>query len=150
MPIQWPFKGNTIPKIYKFFRFETGQFEDVPLERWRWQAIYNDGCVLNQFDDKDDLFHQFAEIDQSRLKSFRMFSDQNPVGFSLAFSPTTMKLIHFYRHVVLNYGTADEQRYKIYCFGYEKKDGSKADPYLLFILPDDSVVLDQSSVKEFL
>ena len=147
MPIQWPFKGNTMPKIYKFLRKETGQFEDVPLERWRWCSKYSDDSCLYQFDEKTKTFHQFAEIDQSRLKSFRMFSDDNPVGYALAFSPASMKLIHFYRHVVLNYGTADEKRYKIYCFGYEKKNGSKTDPYLIFILPNDTFVLDQEAVK---
>src|SRR3972149_5303149 len=82
--------------MHKFNR--DGVLENVPEERWQWLAIYSDNTSLRQFD-TDEVFHQFKEIDQSKLKEFRMFSGSR--FFSLMFQPG-MKLIHFYDYYVLN------------------------------------------------
>lgn len=106
----------------KFTFHRNDQPELVNREIWRWVAEYHDGTVLKQFDDETGLFHQFAEIDQENLKVFRMVHDELPAHV-LIFEPG-MKLIHFYRNVVLDVFGPSRRRLRWYISGYEK-DGRK-------------------------
>jgi len=125
---------------WKFYR-EGGRVEDVELERWQWIAVYDDGLVLKQFDDRG-RFHQFKEIDQDRLSVFMMTNGLRV--FSIPWNKR-YKLIHFYRVTVLRAGTPDEERLKLYCFGYQ--DGTSK--VLIVIDGNDnvSIVDDLDNLK---
>jgi hypothetical protein len=126
---------------FTFKRPEDGETEEVIRERWRWEALYNDGTSLLQFDDETGTFHRFAEIDQSKLDLFRMVSDGKP-GISFVFYPERMKLIHYYRHTVWEAGE-NERREKEYVFGWQ----TRSRKYLLAIRPDDSVLVFDDATK---
>jgi hypothetical protein len=110
----------------------------VTAEKWQWVAIYNDGTSLKQFDDAG-FFHQFKEIDQSKLFVFRMVSGS--FMYSLIFDPVIMKLIHFYQNTTLNMGTDIESKIKVYCFGYEMNIGGKTYKHISAIMPDNNLVM---------
>lgn len=118
----------------KFFRQETGEYEEVADEKWKWIAVYDDGTQLKQFDD-DGLFHQFKEIDQTRLVYFHLVSDTGTTK-SLIFKPG-MKLIHFYRNAVLENG---QIRLRMTVIGWERS-GEKT---LIAIMPNDEVIVSDS------
>lgn len=127
-------------KQYEFTR--DGKPEQVSREAWRWEARYTDGSVLQQFDDETGLFHQFAEIDQSQLHLFRMVHDTLPAHV-LLFQPAKMKLIHFYRNIVLDYMGGNPQRIRVYCFGYEHQDArGNVHKVVTMITPQEVVVTD--------
>lgn len=128
---------------YKFFRKDLNTWIETPAETWQWEAHFEDGSVLKQFDD-DGLFHQFAEIDQSRLAMFKMVSPHHTHSYTLLFSDPAMKLIHFYRNTVLNAGTTTEQRSRLYCFGYEKKLGQKTQKLILVITPTQGLLVTEN------
>ncbi len=127
---------------YKFFRKDTSEWITAPEEVWQWEVTYEDGQILKQFDD-DGLFHQFAEIDQSRLAMFKMVSHRYPQTYSLLFTDPSMKLIHFYRNTILNAGTSAEQRTRMYCFGYEKKIGPKTHKVIMMITPSNGLIVSE-------
>lgn len=104
---------------YTFFREETGTYETVERELWGWEAVYEDGTVLKQFAD-DGTFHQFKEIDQSKLTVFRMVNQDTGAVVTLLFEPGA-SLFHFYRNAILNQGTEGEIRIRAYCFGFKKE-----------------------------
>lgn len=112
--------------------------ELVSLEKYVWIAQYEDDTVFLQFEENpaQNLFHNFHEIDQSKLKLFRMQNMVDPNKyFDLQFNPKTMKLIHFYRGLHLEFG-GKEVFVRLYCYGYEKK-GSVL---INIILPGDQLV----------
>lgn len=119
---------------------------DVEVEQYVWMAHYNDGERLYQFDNETMQFHNFAEIDQSRLNTFRMYRyDNDRYFFDLKFDPQTMKLIHFYRNVRLDVGRTDTF-IRLYCFGYEKEK----DVVIHAIMPsDDGIGIITTDKKEF-
>jgi hypothetical protein len=122
--------------IFKFTRPEDGVQEDVIRERWRWEAIYNDGTSLLQFDDQTGTFHRFAEIDQSKLDYFRLIHDEKPsVGF--IFYPERMKLIHYYLNTVLDKGGENERYIKEYNIGWQ----TKSRKYIIQVREDDSILI---------
>jgi hypothetical protein len=94
--------------------------DHVPLERWFFVAVYNDGTDLRQFDDRDGTYHSFPEIDQERLQVFKMINSQTHQEVTVMF-PAGAKLLHIYRNITLNHGTDDEQHYRWYAFGYDYK-----------------------------
>ena len=126
--------------IYKFFK--DNKVIDVNKEVWCWEAYFSDGTVLKQFGD-DGLFHQFQEIDQSKLQLFRMVSDNFPQIYSVPFDSNTMGLIHFYRIVRLNVYTPEFKEIKCYCFGFEKKMKYNKDRHILVIVPNGEVILTE-------
>lgn len=128
----------TNKQTYTFNR--DGQSEVVQREDWRWEAHYLDGTVLEQFG-QDGVFHQFAEIDQSQLQLFRMVHDTLP-PFTLMFKADSMKLIHFYRRVVLDYMSPNPQKITIYFFGYEQS-GQK---FTVGLTPHEAVVTDDPNI----
>jgi hypothetical protein len=119
---------------YTFIR--NGIEEEVNAEKWRWIAIYSDGEVLKQFDDENH-FHQFKEIDQSKLAVFRMLKDDTSMNYDLIFNSADMKLIHFYRHTQLENGAI---KLKCYVFGYEKNINGVTVKSLQMIMPDDKLI----------
>lgn len=122
---------------YKFLK--DGQLIEVDKENWCWEVYYNDGSFLKQFDD-DGNFHQFKEIDQTRLSVFKMVSDELP-SHTIIFNPKKMKLIHYYKRYTLNFGTPEEKKFTVYCFGYEIKNNNKTSKYILLITPTGEAVL---------
>ncbi len=127
---------------YKFFRKDLGKWIQAPPEAWQWEATYEDGTILKQFGD-DGIFHQFDEIDQKRLAVFKMVSPNSPQVYTLLFSSSEMKLIHFYRNIILNAGTENEERTRIYCFGFEKKIGAKVQKVIFMITPSKGLIITE-------
>lgn len=125
---------------YKFLK--DGKEIITSKEVWCWEAYFNDGTVLKQFGD-DGFFHQFKEIDQSRLELFRMVSDDFPQVYSVPFSPNEMSLIHFYRTIRLNVYTSQFKEIKCYCFGFEKKRSHLNEKHFMVILPSGEVILTE-------
>ena len=128
---------------YKFFRKDLGKWISAPPEAWQWEVTYEDGAILKQFGD-DGIFHQFDEIDQKRLAVFKMVSSSSPQVYTLLFSNPEMKLIHFYRNIILNAGSDSEERTRIYCFGYEKKVGTKVQKLILMITPSNGLIVPEA------
>lgn len=123
-------KGNAMPK---YLHRPTN--ENVNLEKWRWEAYYRDDSVLFQFDDNDKTFHQFNEIDQQHLSVFKMVSDtEKPVTVLF---PAGGKLVHKYVNTILNAGTPDEQRSRMYAFGYQFQGQN----HFVVITPTNEVVI---------
>lgn len=114
----------------------------VDEETWAWEAYFEDGTVLKQFGD-DGVFHQFSEIDQAHLAMFKMTSKAYPQTYSILFSDSEMKLIHFYRNTILNGGTDMEQRTRLYCFGYEKKIGTRTHKVIMMITPSNGLIVSE-------
>lgn len=129
-------------QTFKFFKKDTKKWIDAPLETWQWEAYYEDGTALKQFAE-DGVFHQFIEIDQSKLAVFKMVSSKYPQVYTLLFSDPTMKLIHFYRNTVLNAGAPGEEHLKTYCFGYEKAIGGKVQKVILMITPNNGLIVTE-------
>lgn len=119
--------------MHRFFRQETGEYEEVDANSitWKWIASYDDGSRLEQFD-QDGVFHQFKEIDQSRLVYFHLVSDKGMTK-SLVFKPG-MKLIHFYRQTVLENG---QIHLTMTVIGWERP-GEKV---LMVVMPNDEVIV---------
>lgn len=127
---------------FKFFRKDLNEWIEAIPETWQWEAHYEDGTVLKQFDDQG-IFHQFAEIEQSRLAVFKMVSKKYSQVYSILFSDPTMKLIHFYRNTVLNAGTNAEEHLRAYCFGYEKNINGKVQKVILMITPNNNLIVTE-------
>jgi hypothetical protein len=109
--------------------------DEVQKEQWCWIANYSDGTSLQQFDDSDNSFHQFREIDQFKLASFSMVSNgKSPI--TLLFQPG-MKLIHFYRNIQLHIGSPNQITIRLYCFGYQVGNVK----VLMAIMPDGSIAV---------
>ena len=124
---------------YNFTRPETNQVEKVEPERWCWEAIYEDGTVLKQFDTSDGNFHQLKEINQSQMAVFRMVNYDSGKFFDVKWH-SARKLIHFYNNNVLDNG---ERFVRLYCFGYQTQINGTDHNVILVILPDDSVVITE-------
>lgn len=121
---------------YTFIR--EGIPEEVKDEPWKWEAFYLDETSLKQFGD-DGIFHQFQEIDQSKLKRFVMYNSENGLQHSLIFNPDTMKLLHFYRRVRdLN---TNELLGTMYIFGFEKDVNGKLVSHFIYITPTNELVI---------
>lgn len=134
------------PKVFRFVRNGVG--EEVKLERWKWLAYYSEHDFIEQFDEKTETFHQISEIDQSRLEYFAMHSSEDPRKLHILHFKPGMELIHYYRNTVLNAGTAQEVRYKIYCFGYAEKIADQVRKTVIMIHPDDTVRITNDDGKE--
>ena len=119
---------------YIYYNKETKKEELVGTERWAWEVIYKDGSDLMQFDEYGK-FHRFAEIDQKEVSLFRMYKmDDYKKTFDIW--PEGAQIFHFYRNTVLNVGTEDETRTRVYVFGFKNKNGA----IYHYIMPDDEII----------
>src|SRR4051812_49435762 len=100
-----------MPDTYHIHNPITNQHETVAPERWRWEAHYNDGSVLKQYNDEDASFHQLREINQPEMAVFRMINPETGKFFDIQWHPAR-KLIHFYNRNVLDNGS---QKVTLYC-----------------------------------
>jgi len=114
--------------------------EEVKIENWVWVAIYQDNTELHQFN-IDGTFHQIGEIDQSKVKLFVLYQPSDlgkKAGKRIDIVvPEGAKLIHKYRHYILNFGTDQKRKVKIYIFGIKYKGGHFVYNY---IMPDGRII----------
>ena len=115
-------------------QFTNSEGKYIDLERFVWIAFYNDNTSLSQFDTDTQTYHYFREIEQSKLIVFRILDTSNNQTYDLQFDPSTMKLIHFYRTLVVK-GAATTQ-IRLTCFGYETKGGV----VINVLLPDSRLI----------
>lgn len=113
-------------RTFKYFRPETQAWEDVGEWEWWWEAVYNDGSVLKQYDTETSLtqfgnnvfpYHQIREIDQSRLHAFRMVSPTTGQVYTVLFNPQFDKLIHVIK--TTKEWHTNQLIGRMYFFGYE-------------------------------
>lgn len=106
----------------------------VPIEKWVWSVLYKDGTSLEQFD-KEGIFHQIGEVKQENVAVFTMRKiDGKMIHIAI---PEGAKIIHKYRNYIMNFGSPEEKRERIFIFGY-KKDNSHS--HFNFILPNDDII----------
>jgi hypothetical protein len=121
--------------------FHATDGEAVAGEPWYWVARYADGSHLAQFDAGDRTFHRFSEIDPERLETFVLQAAFAPsLRFELPLR-TGMRPIHFYRNRVLNAGTPEEVRVRLYCFGHQRTLGGRNVKTILEVYPTGTVKL---------
>lgn len=118
------------------FKNEKDIEEEVALEKWAWHVYYTDKTELYQFD-TDFKFHQFKEIDQTKLDYFEMISTDNPNLRHSIDCKDVDQIFHFYRNVRLDIGGSNETKLRFYCFGYVKNGVSTYH----FILPNNRIVI---------
>lgn len=112
--------------------------EQVPLERWAWGAIYEDGSEIRQFGN-DGIFHQIGEVEQDRVSIFVLYNTERPQeqnGRIDILVPRGARLIHKYRNIVLNFGTEGVRQVRVYIFGWKKGN----EYHINFVLPDGRIV----------
>lgn len=97
----------------------------VASQPWRWEAHYEDGQVLCQFNDNTGRFHRFAEIDQSRLVRFKMVSVHTKQEIVMDFKQgdkLTHKYVRGLVHIPANdQGDLYKHHYFFYVFGVNKQ-----------------------------
>ena len=132
---------------YKFNR--DGEWIDAgEKEDWCWEVTYDDGSQLKQFGD-DGVFHQFKEIDQSKLHYFKMVHEEKPC-YTLLFNPQKFKLIHFYKRTRLNIGSDSEIFFTVYCFGYEVKINGRTSKTNIMITPSgETIITEDTNLIDF-
>lgn len=112
-------------------------------EKWVWGVVYKDGSQLNQFRDEDGSFHQFAEIVQEDVEMFVMHKfDDHEKRIDMVVEGK--QIFHFYRNLILNHGTEEERRVRVYCFGYKNKETGETAYH--YILPDDRMVVSDKDI----
>lgn len=110
------------------------QGEEIQLEDWIWEATYEDGTLLRQFD-SNGVFHKFNEIEQSRVAQWTLKHVQTGGTINILV-PEGSKLIHMYKRFRYDHGGPNERRGTVYVFGYQKKGQT---PHYNYILPDGRV-----------
>lgn len=121
-------------KEYTFLR--DGVEEKVELERWAWGVVYKDGTELHQFDG-EGRFHQFKEIDQSKVDMFVMHQPEGDRRIDMPIAGD-VQIFHFYRHYILDQGGQNPRRVKVYVFGW--KDTHSGVASYNYILPDERIL----------
>lgn len=116
--------------------------EAIEQLRWDYQPLIHTPVEpemdeIHQFDDVAGQYHQIKEIDQSRpILMFSMYKPGTDQRIDLVM-PEGAKIYHKYVNVVLSAATAEESRYRVYCFGFGKPDGKG---FFNYIMPDDTIV----------
>lgn len=131
-------------KKWNFTNPDTGELEQVPLERWIWGAVYEDGTEMHQFDD-NGVFHRIAEIDQSKVVMWVLYQPQGMGDGRIDFIVPTEEdgtrkecaLIHKYRNIIFAANTPEERRERIYIFGFKLK-GQKS--FYNYVMPNGTIV----------
>lgn len=108
----------------------------VKPERWYWEAHYNDGEVLKQFDDKG-RYHEFTEILKDDLKyvMLKPFEHCDVPGLIDRCNPGIM--IRFstgYKPLDCDKESKGE---RVYCFGFE----ATTTKMMIVILPDNTIAI---------
>lgn len=130
--------------MYNFTNPDTQEVEQVPLEDWIWGALYDDGTELHQFTD-DGIFHRIGEVDQSKVNMWTLYQPEGKGDGRIDFIIPTeedgkkkeVALIHKYRNLVMQAGTPQEKRYRVYMFGFKIK-GQKS--FYNYVLPNGTVI----------
>jgi hypothetical protein len=136
-----------IKRMYMIYSFnENGKEITVAIERWVWGVQYKDGSYLQQFDDMG-RFHQFKEIDHSKVHLFYMYKPEDQTKRVELLLSDTMQIFHFYRNICLEMLTEQEKKIKIYCFGW--KDKVTGAQLYNFIMPDDRLIFSSDDIKLF-
>lgn len=122
---------------YQFIR--DGVPEKVEPEKWRWGVVYQDDTELLQFG-VDGIFHQFKEIEQDKVKMFVMYKMGDEAGnrIDTVIDPETTQIFHFYRNLILEVGTENFRKVKVYVFGTKNKITGAM--HYTYILPDDRLI----------
>lgn len=129
-------------KKWNFTNPNTGENEEVALEKWIWGAVYEDGTELHQFDD-NGIFHRIGEVDQSKVNMWVLYQPKGDGRIDFIIPQEKdgklkeCSLIHKYRNTVFNAGTPEEIRKRVYIFGYKIKGCL---PHYNFILPNDKII----------
>lgn len=97
---------------------------------------------LKQFGN-DGMFHKFAEIDQSRVEMFIMYKPDD-LTKRIDMPAHGVQFFHFYRNLILRFGTPEERRLRVYVFGYRNGDTAAYH----FILPDDRIIISNKDNVE--
>lgn len=134
---------NQINKMKYIFNRDGEIIDAGEKELWCWEAVYDDGEVLKQFGD-DGVFHQFKDINQTKLAQFKMVSEVKP-PFIIIFNPKKMKLIHFYKRTRLNIGADNETFFTVFCFGYETKNFGRTNKVNLMIMPNGETIITEDT-----
>lgn len=125
-------------KVYKYYREETKEWEQVKEEKWQWEAVYHDGTILKQFGD-DGLFHQTRELDQEKLFLFELVSTEVKQRFTLLFKSSSMKLLYFYRRA--KEWNTNKDIGQMYCLGYKKNIKGVNIESFVFITPENQILI---------
>ncbi|HEY1249359.1 MAG TPA: hypothetical protein VGE97_10250 [Nitrososphaera sp.] len=156
-------------RIFKYHRVDTEKnidtWEDVEEQLWQWEAEYEDGTILKQFDIDHPLvefgnnvypFHWISEIDQKKLKYFHVISHRLNRRNALIWNPKYWKLICLYRHANLVMKVywdkehfektgkkipkqVERRKYTAFVYGYETKVGGTVVKNLNVIMPKHEV-----------
>jgi hypothetical protein len=119
---------------YLYHDKETNTDIEANPERWVWGVVYKDGTELKQFAE-DGTFHKFIEINQKEVDIFAMFRFEDMTKI-FTVRPDGAQIFHFYRNSILQAGTEDEKRTRVYVFGTRTKD----EAIYNYILPDDTII----------
>lgn len=116
------------------FTNEKGEPVQVEQEAWIWAVLYKDGSELYQFNDADNTFHQFKEIDWEKVKLFVVISkDGERIDMPVN---EDMQVFYFYRNVKPYYS---ETFKRVIVFGWKSRStGAKV---YTFLLPDGRKIM---------
>jgi len=131
-------------KKWKYTNPDTGETEEVALERWIWGAVFEDGTEMHQFDD-NGIFHRIGEIEQSKVVMWVLYQPQGMGDGRIDFivpreedgSLKEVALIHKYRNFIFAAGSPEETRVRAYVFGFKLK-GQKS--LYNFVMPNGTIV----------
>ena len=119
-----------------------GAQHPVATEKWAWAVIYDDNTELHQFDDQG-VFHQFKEIDTSRVKTFVMYAPSTGGRIDIPVNED-MQLFHFYTRLSLEDGV---RQLTIYCFGWKSRSTGAMTYH--YILPNDTQIITDKKIDNF-
>lgn len=125
--------------MYRFYRPETKTWEGVAPEAWEWEALYTDGTILRQYDEKY-VYHQLIEVDMTKLRSFSFFSRDFPQKYILSPSFDESELVCFYRQTTQNLASKTPKKTTFYVFGYKKLTEERPKTFNI-ILPDGNLLV---------
>jgi len=101
------------------FRSLEGREELVEIQPWTWEAGYNDGTVLKQYDDQR-WFHRSSEVDTSCLKELRILYHERPV-LTIQWFPG-MTFTYLRRRRLLDHGSPHERLITAGVFSWTIRD----------------------------
>ena len=104
----------------------------------RWVAVYNDNSIL------EEDGHCFADVDQSRLVSFRLLpNNEGGREFTLKVGADMRPI--FFRRRQITIGLSEQSYQTAHVLGFQKTVRGVNVQCLCFVLPDGSVLLSDDS-----